>query len=176
MSTATASKVVSMAAAGDTTKLVSSFAFTNSTAGKSVATTNVGLVSNYARIMDEPTEARLNNLTAPVDQGELVTLRCRKVARVATEQQIMYPARVEAGVEYGIRIDEILRTVDPNGVIICDEPIVASITIKHPLSSNISDEIVTQVFTRLLGACYDQTNSKYRWGDLMRQALLPTSD
>lgn len=176
MATATALKAVPMAAAAEATSLVSSFGFKNSETGATVPTTNVKLVDNYARIMDEPTEARLNNLTAPVDQGELVTLRCRKVARVATEQQIMYPARIEAGVEYGIRIDEILRTVDPTGRIVCDEPIVASITIKHPLSSNISDEIVTQVFNRLLGCCYDQTNTKYRWSDLMRQALLPTSN
>lgn len=176
MSNAAVAKVVPMAAADDTAQLVSSFSFTNVTSGDALPSTAVGLVTNYAKTMDEPTEARLTNLTAAVDQGELVTLRCRRVARVATEQQIMYPARVEAGVEYGVRVDEILRTTAPDGRIVCDEPIVASITIKHPLSSNINDELITQVFNRLLGCCYDTTNKKYRWGDLMRQALLPSSN
>lgn len=154
----------------------SSFSFTNNTAGTSVPTTKLAPVSSYAKTMDEPTEARLSNKTCALDQGEILTYRCREIANVATVQQVLYPARVQSGVEYGVRIDELLRTTAEDGSIICDEPIVATLTIKNPKSSNITEEVISQVVARLLGACYDETAKKYRWADLMRSALVPAEN
>lgn len=155
----------------------SSFSYSNVTAGTSVATTKMGPTTNYAKVMDEPTEARFTNKTASLDQGELVTYRSREIANVSTYQAVVNPPRfTPAGVEYGVRVDEILRTVNAEGDIVCDEPIVASLTIKHPKSSNVTSAIVTQVVTRLLGSVYDETAKAYRWDDLMRSALVPTED
>lgn len=154
----------------------STFSFTNTTPGATVPTTKLAPVSSYAKTMDEPTEARLSNKTCSLDQGEIITYRCREIANVATVQQVLYPARVQSGVEYGVRIDELLRTTAEDGTIICDEPIVATLTIKNPKSSNINDETVNTVVSRLLGACYDETAKKYRWADLMRSALVPAED
>lgn len=154
----------------------SSFSFTNTTDGSSVPTTKLAPVSSYAKTMDEPTEARLSNKTCSLDQGEIVTYRCREINNVATVQQVLYPARVQSGVEYGVRIDELLRTSAADGTIICDEPIVATLTIKNPKSSNITEEVISTVVARLLGACYDETAKKYRWADLMRSALVPAED
>lgn len=154
----------------------SSFSFTNTTAGTSVPTTKLAPSSSYAKTMDEPTEARLSNKSCTLDQGEIITYRCREIANVATVQQVLYPARVQSGVEYGVRLDELLRTKDSDGNILCDEPIVATLTIKNPKSSNITDEIISQVVARLLGACYNESEGRYRWGDLMRSALVPAED
>lgn len=154
----------------------SKFSFTNTTAGTSVPTTKLATSSSYAKTMDEPTEARFSNKTCTLDQGEVITFRSREIANVATVQQVLYPARVQSGVEYGVRIDELLRTTNADGDILCDEPIVATLTIKNPKSSNITDEVISTVIARLLGACYSETEQKYRWGDLMRSALVPTED
>lgn len=156
--------------------MTSSFAFTNKTAGQTVGTTAIGITSNYAKTSDEPTEATLSNKTASLDQGEIITYRCRDIQQVSTNQQVLYPARVLNGVEFGARVDELLRTTDEAGNIICDEPVVATLTIKCPKSSNIKSDVITEVVTRLLGACYDQTAKKYRWDDLMRSSLVPTQD
>lgn len=156
--------------------MASQFSFTNTTAGSTVGTVKVGPVANYAKIMDEPTEARMTNKTCSLDQGELITYRSREVDKVSTNLQVLYPARVLNGVEFGARVDELLRTTDTDGKIVCDEPIVATLTIKAPKSSNISTDVITTVVSRLLGACYDETAKKYRWGDLMRSALVPVED
>lgn len=155
---------------------MSSFAYTNKTAGSTVGTVAVGPVSNYAKITDEPTEAVLTNKTCSLDQGELITYRCREIPQVGSKLSVLYPARVLNGVEYGIRVDELLRTTDANNQIVCDEPIVATLTIKNPKSSNITDAVITEVISRLLGAAYDETAKAYRWGDLMRSALVPAED
>lgn len=156
--------------------MTSAFSFTNKTAGQTVGTTAIGIASNYAKTSDEPTEATLTNKTASLDQGEVITYRCREINQVSTSQQVLYPARVLNGVEFGVRVDELLRTTDSSDAIVCDEPIVATLTIKCPKSSNINNDIITTVVTRLLGACYDQTAKKYRWDDLMRSSLVPTQD
>lgn len=156
--------------------MTSAFSFTNKTAGQTVGTTALGMATNYAKTSDEPTEATLTNKTASLDQGEVITYRCREINQVATTQQVLYPARVLNGVEFGVRIDELLRTTDAADAIVCDEPIVATLTIKCPKSSNINNDIITTVVTRLLGACYDQTANKYRWDDLMRSSLVPVQD
>lgn len=156
--------------------MTSSFSFTNTTAGQTVGTAAIGVTANYAKTSDEPTEATLSNKTAALDQGEVITYRCREIAQVSTNQQVLYPARVLNGVEFGVRVDELLRTTDSNEAIVCDEPIVATLTIKCPKSSNVNNDVITTVVTRLLGACYDQTAKKYRWDDLMRSSLVPTQD
>lgn len=156
--------------------MTSAFSFTNKTAGQTVGTTALGMATNYAKTSDEPTEATLTNKTASLDQGEVITYRCREINQVATTQQVLYPARVLNGVEFGVRVDELLRTTDATDAIVCDEPIVATLTIKCPKSSNINNDIITTVVTRLLGACYDQTAKKYRWDDLMRSSLVPVQD
>lgn len=156
--------------------LTSKFTFTNTTAGDTVATVAVGMLTNYAKTSDEPTEAVLTNKTATIDQPELVTYRSRKIDRVATYNTISYPCRVTEGVEYGVRLDEVLRNKDANGTILYDDPIVASITFKHQRSAYVTPEVMTQVLTRLLGALYDETTNSFRFGDLMRQALVPTEN
>lgn len=157
--------------------LTSSFSFTNTTEGATVPTTALGLSTNYAKTMDEPTEARITNKTAALDQAELITYRSREIPKVSTDLQVLYPARVLNGVEFGVRIDELYRTTDEqSGLIICDEPIVATLTIRCPKSSNMSDEVIDEVVSRLLGSVYDQTAKAYRWGDLMRSSLIPMND
>lgn len=153
--------------------LTSSFSFTNATAGQTVPTAALAPVTNYAKTSDEPTEATLTNKTCSLDQGEVVTYRCRDIREVSTVQQVLYPAKVLNGIEFGIRVDELLRTKTEDGNIVCDEPIVATLTIKTPKSSNINASIIDTVVSRLLGAAYDQTAKKYRWDDLMRSSLVP---
>lgn len=153
--------------------MTSSFSFTNVTAGDSVSTVALAPVTNYAKRSDEPTEAVLTNKTCTLDQGELITYRCREINQVSSGLQVLYPAKVLNGVEFGVRVDELLRTKDSAGAIVCDEPIVATLTIKCPKSSNMTTGVIDTVVARLLGACYDETTNKYRWADLMRSALVP---
>lgn len=156
--------------------MTSSFSFTNKTAGTNVGTVAVSPVSYYAKTVDEPTEARISNKTCTIDQGELITYRSREIDKVTSQLQVLYPARVLNGVEFGVRLDELLRTTDANGSIVCDEPIVATLTVKAPKSSNITYSVINEVVQRLLGACYDETAQKFRWDDLMRSSLVPAEN
>lgn len=156
--------------------MTSKFTFTNTTDGTTVPTVAIAPVTNYAKTSDEPTEATLTNKSATIDQPEVITYRSRKIDRVATVNPISYPCKVSDGVEYGIRLDEVLRNTDDSGCILWDDPIVVSLTIKHQRSAFVTNEIVTQVVSRLLGAAYDETAGTYRWDDLMRSALVPVEN
>lgn len=158
--------------------VTSSFGFTNTTAGSTLPSTAVGMKTNYAPVpATQPgQEYTVTNSTCPVDQGEMVSYRSRAIKQVSSALPIVYPARVAGGVEFGVRIDELLRSVDANGVILCDEPIVCTVTMKAPRSSNITQDVLDTVWKRTLGALYDATNKRYRFSDLMKTALEPVND
>lgn len=154
-----------------------SFAFTNTTdSDKTVTLKQVKSVSCYAKTEDEPTSCTLKNKTCPLDQGEVLSYQCTPIDRVNTKLTSLNPAKVTSGIQYIVRLDELLRTTADDGTIICDEPVTAILQIRHPNSGNITPEHITTVVTRLLSACYDDTADDWRWKDLMLSALVPVQD
>lgn len=155
---------------------VTSFGFTNVTESTlAVKPINVKLVTNYARIEDEPTSCVLANKTAPLDQGELITLRANDIDRVSSTQIIQNPSPVRNGIQYVIKVEDILRTVDANGVVLMDEPIIAYLTVRHQKSGNVTPTMVVDMVKRVMGACV-RADGTWRFDDLMRSALAPISD
>lgn len=154
----------------------SSFGYTNVTENAvAVKPIDLKVVTNYAKIEDEATVVALSNKTAPLDQGELVTYRANPLDKVSSSQVIQNPAPVRNGVQYVIKVEEILRTTDGVTGNIVDEPVVAYLTIRHQLSGNVTPAIVTEVAKRCLGACM-RTDGTWRFDDLMRSALSPTTN
>lgn len=160
--------------------IISKFAFTNTTASSAdVNPTNLGMVTNYGPVTSKKPgeEFPMTNTTCPNDQGELVTYRARPLNSVSTELPVMYPARVRQGVEFGARLDEILRSTDEtNGFIIQDSPIVCSVAFKAERNAVITEEVLDEVWLRMCGALYDETTGKWRFADLMKNALQPITN
>lgn len=155
---------------------MSSYAFTNtSEASFELKPVAVGVVTNYAKTTDEPSVVVLSNKTCPLDQGELVTYRCNAVDKVTTAQRVQNPSKVRNGVQYVVKVEDILRTTDADGKIICDEPVVAYITFRHQKSGNITTALVEETLKRLLGATY-KADGTSRISDMMRSAIAPTTD
>lgn len=154
---------------------VSKFGFSNTTASTQVETPiAVGVLTNYALKQDEPTVVDLDNKTCPFDQGELLSYKCQDVKKVSTVQDILFPAPVATGVQYVIKLEEILSTTDGTDANYrVDEPIVAYLTIRHPKSGNINGALVGTVVDRLMGACR-KADGSWRFDDLMRSSLKPT--
>jgi hypothetical protein len=157
--------------------MTSSFSFTNTSAmtGVTVAPTDLKPVTNYAKVEDEATVVTLTNKTAAISQGELLTYGCQPVKQVATKQKSTNPGKVSEGVQYQIRLDELLRTENTDGSIVYDEPIVAYLVVRHPLSSNITASHIGTVVTRLVGAAMREDGT-FRFDDLMRSGLAPSAD
>jgi hypothetical protein len=154
----------------------SSFGFTNKdVSDKTIAPNDLKLVGSYARVEDEADVCVLSNKTAPLDQGELITFRANTLDKVSTSQTVQYPTAVRNGVQYVIKAEEILRTVDDSGNIVSDEPVVAYLTIRHQCSTHITADLVNQVVLRVLGACYKEDGTN-RFDDLMRSALVPVEN
>jgi hypothetical protein len=152
------------------------FGFTNITANAvKLSPIDLKLVSNYARIDNEAQTCVLSNKTTPLDIGELVTYRANDLDKVTSTQQIQNPAPVRNGIQYVIKVEDILRTVDANGAVICDEPIVAYLTIRHQKSGNVTPAHIEAITSRVIGAC-QRSNGTYRFDDLMRSALAPIAD
>lgn len=158
-----------------TLQLTSSLGFTNSKAGTAMPTVDLELTANYGMVnAPRPAEeTRLMNKTGPVDQKELISYRNRHIDSINTYNKIYYPARVTSGQEFGIRLDEILRTKDENGFIICDEPIVCTVSFKAPMSNNMSNAILNQIFSRLAGAIPKDTDGNADWMSLMMGSTNP---
>lgn len=154
--------------------LTSSFGYTNKVVNATKPTpVDIQPMTNYARIEDSPLECVMNNTTCPLDQGELLTYKVLELDKVTCTQVLQNPAPVRNGVQYVVKLEEILRTKDAEGNIIMDEPIVAYLTIKHQKSGNITTGHIEEIYSRLMGACM-KTNGTYRFNDLMRSAVTPT--
>lgn len=155
--------------------LKSSLGVTNTTAGTPVTGVDLKITANYGQI-NAPVpaeETRLKNKTGPVDQKEILSYRNRRIESVNTYNKIYYPARVTAGQEFGIRLDEILRTEDENGFILCDEPIVLSVSFKAPMSSNLTNAILNTIFQRMMGAVPVDADGSMDWLSLMMGSTNP---
>lgn len=156
--------------------LTSQFGYQNKTAmSKTVTPIAIGPVTNYAKTEDTATSCSLSNKTCTLDQMEKLSYQCTSIGNVSTKNTLQHPSTVKEGVQYIIRLDEVLRTTDTNGNIITDEPVVAYLTIRHQVSGNITNALVTDVVTRLLGACMREDGT-YRFDDLMRSALVPVEN
>lgn len=154
----------------------SSFGYTNITENTvSVKPIDLKVVTNYAKVEDEADVVVLSNKTAPLDQGELVTYRANPLEKVSSTQIVQNPAPVRNGIQYVIKVEEILRTIDSVTGKVVDEPVVAYLTIRHQVSGNVTPAIVTETVKRCLGACM-RTDGTWRFDDLMRSALSPTTN
>lgn len=157
--------------------LTSEFKFTNTTDGSHTVTQKaIGITTNYASIQEDSNTAVLNNKTAPIDAEEVVTYRSKNLPKVDTGLNIQYPSPVKTGIQYQIMVEDTLSTTDsadPSWRV--DEPIIAQLTIRHPRSGNITNDIVGQVVTRLISAAM-KADGTWRFDDLMRGAEKPVVD
>lgn len=156
---------------------VSAFGFTNTTdSSNSVVPKALGLTTNYALTGMDANNAIMSNKTAPVDAEEIVTFRSRNIAQVNTDLNVQNPSGVKGGVQYQVQIEDLLMTTDTSDASFrVDEPLVALLTIRHPRSGNITNQIVAQVVTRLI-SCLMRTDGTWRFDDLMRGAERPVAD
>lgn len=155
----------------------SSFGFTNvSDSTNEVTTKALGLTSNYSITTDNADVATLNNKTAPVDQEEIISFRSRDIGSVNTTLNIQYPSKVKSGIEYSLKIEDTLSTTDDTDADFrVDEPIICTVTFRHPKSGNISAQQVGTVFQRAISSLM-KADGSWRFDDLMRSAERPVVD
>jgi hypothetical protein len=155
----------------------SAFGFTNaSDSSNEVTAKSLGLTSNYSLTADNADVATLNNKTAPVDQEEIISFRSRDIGAVNTTLNIQYPSKVKSGIEYSLKIEDTLSTTDSaDADFRVDEPIICTITFRHPKSGNIGGDQVATVFVRALSALM-KADGTWRFDDLMRSAERPVVD
>lgn len=155
--------------------MTSSFGFTNTTAStKTVTPVNLDPLQDYAMTEDTATDTSYANKTCP-GQKELLSFQCSEIKKVSSKLTNYYPPRVEAGVQYIARLDELLRTYGDNGDILFDEPIVMYLTVRHPHSSVITAAMIEEIFKRLIGSL-QRDDGTWRFDDLMLSALTITQD
>jgi hypothetical protein len=151
----------------------STFKYTNTTASANdVTAIALDVIGNYAVERDTARNAVLNNKTAPIDAQEVISYRSADIAEVRNSLNIQNPAKVGSGIQYSVQIEDTLVTEDSSTDFRVDEPIVATLSIRHGKSGNITNAIVAQVVTRLISACM-RADGTWRFDDLMRSAERP---
>lgn len=156
-----------------------SFGFSNTTVNANASTllkpVKLELSKNYSeRKSDTPDNVVLVSAATPLDAGEMITYKCQEVKKVSTGLKIHHPCPVSDGIQYTVRIDDLLRTTFDDGKIV-DEPIVVSLSVRHPVSSEFTSEIIGTMVNRLLGACITNAGA-WRFDQLMRGAMVPKED
>lgn len=157
--------------------LTSTFGFTNTTAttSRAVSLYDMDITTDYALTLDEPTECRLINTTAAVDREEILSYRCKDLAKVNTNLNVQNPNPVGGGVQYQVQMESILTTEDASIGFRVDEPIIVQISVRHPKSGNITPTHVATMIQRAVSAL-ETDSGAWRIKELMRSALKPTTD
>jgi hypothetical protein len=158
-------------------EIVMGFSYTNTTpsAHNVVTGVNLGLQSNYAVTKDDAGEVRISNTTASLEQPEVISYRFTNTEKVwGSAVKPKYPAMEQSAVKYNVRIDSIYRETVGDHYI--DHPMAIQLTVSHELSSTVTEAVVDELLTRLLGACYDETNQSYRFMDMARGSIQPIAD
>lgn len=157
--------------------LTSQFGYTNKTAAsKTITPVDLKVLDNYGLVKDDSNEVVMTNKTCPIDQEEILSVMCTDLKKVTTAAEIRNPAPVTNGVQYTVKLDEVLTTTsDADAAYRVDEPVVAYLVIRHPKSGNITNALIGEVITRLCGACVREDGT-WRFDDLMRSVLKPTEN
>lgn len=161
------------------------FSFTNTTPTDQILTSiGLDMATDYARVTDEPTEAKVSNKTATLEQPEVITYKANPINKVNVNLSVRNPSPVQDGVLYSVRVETIDRVTVGTDTI--DEPIAMWLTVKHPMSNNWDNAKVATVFKRLCsalikdqtstGTAAEVTSAEWRFEDLMRSALMPVED
>jgi hypothetical protein len=156
--------------------LTSSFNFTNTsaTAHKAVGLFDMGELTNYGLERDEPEEVVLTNTTTAIDKGEVITYQSRKTKGVSTTLDLSYRNPIAAGVQYGVKVEAVLTTTDSSDATYrVDDPVVCTISFRHPKSSNISQANVATMLARAISALQKEDGT-WRIAELMRSANKPS--
>lgn len=148
---------------------------TNTTANTHTLTPiDLGLTTNYSGGFEDGSYI-MNNKTNPLDQGERLTYRYQELSKVSTSQPIAYPSKMKNGMQYVIKLEEILRTTDADGEIVQDEPLVMYLTVRHQRTGTITAAHVDAALARLLGEIIKDDGTS-RFGDMMRGAIQPVTE
>lgn len=163
-----------------------SMSYTNTTpAVEYDPTVALGVASNYAKVVDEPNVVVIANKTASLEQPEQITYRSERIPKVSTAFPVRNPGPVQDGIQYSVKVETIDRHTSGTDTI--DEPICAWLTIRHPATNTWSNAAVAAVIRRLISACLKGQSTSgsasavvdstdWRFEDLMRSALAPTTD
>lgn len=152
---------------------------TNTLADTPQNVSSINPVSDFALVTDDPTECALVNGASDIDAPERLSYQARKVNQVVTDLDVANPGPSSKGVQYVVRLDEILKVTDSaDATYRKDLPFVGYVVIRHPIDGDIQPSHVDTMFQRLSGACYKETTAgiSTRFGDLMKSALHPTVD
>lgn len=153
-----------------------SWGFTNTQTSEVIINPiQIGVTSNYAEIKHEADTVVLDNVTAPLDQGEKVSYYYRNLATVSSDNSVANPGKIEKGFQFIVKLDSVSRVTMDNGDVI-DDPVVMMLTVRGSKDGNVTSDMLTSMLSRLLGACYNFTDKTFRFGDLMRSALEPQED
>jgi hypothetical protein len=135
----------------------------------------LGLASNYALVSEDANEVILSNKTSPIDEEEIITLKYKDIPRVNTKCTITNPAVVKRGVSYTISLDCIKRTPNETLQTVVDRPISAYLNIRHDKNSEITEDNMKEILTRLVSIFF-KDDGTFRVPDFVRSALKPTED
>lgn len=151
--------------------MTSDFTFTNKLTDES----NKLGKDNYAVVTSDPGKVILENITTNVDATEIITFLGSYSNGCSTTLPISATTRpTEKSVQFQIKVEDTLRTLDDKQAPIEDDPIVAYLTVRLPRSGAVSNENIATVVNRVLAACKDGQGN-YRFDELRRLALEPTN-
>lgn len=150
----------------------------NVAADTAITPSSVNPVSDYAQLMDEPNECRLQYQNT-IDNVEQISYQCKDIPSVMTTAKSVHPTPVKAGVQYTVRLDEqLLLTSSDDPTYAETVPVVAMLVIRHPKNGQLSVSDIETIHKRVIGASYKEVNGVVtsRFGDLMQSALKPVND
>lgn len=151
---------------------------TSATAVGNLTPATLSYATDWAKTVAVAKEARLTNLTTPLDRKEYARFAYDKVSNVYKGSDISpaYYAQNKTGSSVLVQLNTVLSYTDDSGAR-TDLPLSAHLVIRVPNHVAITGSILTTLLGRLVGLCYEQsdTSANARLNALVRGGLLPAA-
>lgn len=140
---------------------------------------NLGLVTNYALILEDPGHVQIENKTAPIDCPEALTFKGMFTQNPSSELSFKPKASVagpEAYSQFLVKLDAVASTIDDTTNVVVEQNVVSAyLVVRAPRTAAISDADVRTIVDRLYQATKHDDGTD-RIPDLRRLSLRPTTD
>lgn len=138
---------------------------------------DIGIMDNYAGLIDDPGVYRVDNVTCTNNAQEKVEYHARDIKDLnGVMVDILHPAPVNFNEEFGIKWEGILVTTDDSDPTFeLDEPIRCTISFKAPKSGTVTAQHLNEALGRTLSYLIKEDGSS-RLAELMKKSCRPTKN
>lgn len=141
--------------------------------------TSLNYAADFAKRDGVPSDITLVNTTGAADRSETIRFAVNRVNNIYSGTSIdpSFHSLSKKGSSVLIQVNDVITVYDEDTKLRYDLPISAHLVVKTSLDEVITDSVLTEIVSRLIGAAYEQSGTAVggRLSRLIRGVVTPSA-